>query len=204
MIGKYFIDGNDLYSTYGLIVENTSGISDIPKAKTVLSKSWEDESGTDYDVSARKVFEQKDIVLDCVINGATIKIIKDNLKAFIKMITAPGYRLLNSVPYGEIIPVLFSEAGTMARLTTIGSDTYLRFSLKFTAPFPEYMNGSVAVGTASVAWTNSKQWTIFFDNTMIEGTSPQTHVYAGSGTVVVAGTGVFSDTITKSSNIIWK
>ncbi|MBO9660355.1 MAG: hypothetical protein J7527_16155 [Chitinophagaceae bacterium] len=65
--GKWFINGKDLYSTFGIIIESgTDGFLKWPDAKEGISRNYRDANGIDIDLS-KIFFNFKEITLRCII-----------------------------------------------------------------------------------------------------------------------------------------
>jgi len=210
MTNKYFIDGKDIYDNYGITVEKADNLLEFPKAKQGIKTSWNDESGSDYDVTESLVFEESTITLSCYIGGTSLTQIRNYITTFIKDVSTAGLHILRSVIYSEYIPVLYQGCSNLTKVTTISaSEIYCQFTMTFIKPYPEYKVGT-CVTTApneqvEISWLNGKRWIAWIGTHQEDDTTPIQYTVPDVGTynVVLVGTGVISDTITKTSNITW-
>jgi hypothetical protein len=81
MINRYFIDGKDLYSDYGITVLRSNGEEDFPKPKERLEVNWPDEHGLDVDEGVT-LFEPREITLECLMQQASPSQAQAKLKSF--------------------------------------------------------------------------------------------------------------------------
>lgn len=69
-MGNYYLDNINLRTTYGIEVQKTTGLFDIPKRKDPVAYSWPDENGEQAFLDTDDiVFEPRDIVLQCFIKA---------------------------------------------------------------------------------------------------------------------------------------
>jgi len=92
MIGKWFIDGIDIYDVYGVGIEK-GGYNDlfkVPSLKAPISNDWHEQDGEEVDLEDPKL-DNKSVS----IGFAAAR--RDHTNNFIAMLTEPGYRVL-SIP----------------------------------------------------------------------------------------------------------
>jgi len=101
MTGSVIIDGFDI-SAWGMFIlrEGDYDLLSFPDRKQPDQDEWFEENGVDPDLSGI-YFKEKRITLLFYIKGATGDEFLDNLSAFYRLISAPGYRQLYSREFGR-------------------------------------------------------------------------------------------------------
>ncbi|GHT16300.1 hypothetical protein AGMMS4956_18380 [Bacteroidia bacterium] len=69
--GQYYLDGQDLWDTYGVMLErgSTGDLLALPNPKPTLAHEWEDEDGEDVLSTPVKV-QARDVTVKCLIVAA--------------------------------------------------------------------------------------------------------------------------------------
>ncbi len=94
-MGIYKIDGNNLFSSYGIRIEKVRGYLDLPRRKKPTAQSWIDEDGEEEFTDITDIFfEPRDIILFCHIQSTTNLDFLTKLKAFKTILKAPGLHTL--------------------------------------------------------------------------------------------------------------
>ncbi len=130
---KYFIDGIDLWSYLGVVIEKGS-LDDFlryAKRKESITHNWKDENGLDVDTS-RVYLEARDISIVFFIiadNEANFWLHYDQ---FIALLARPGERRFSVTDFNRDYFVIFKECSTYDKLTHFKNSTKLfcRFNLK--------------------------------------------------------------------------
>lgn len=108
------LNGNDMRTTYGIYV--VKGGYDIlvqpPKRKDIYSHSWNDENGTDREIS-EAYFESKSIALPLVLIASSIDDYKTNFEAFNTVVTGAARFNLDIVSLDRRFPLLFDSISDM-------------------------------------------------------------------------------------------
>jgi len=147
---KYFIDGKNIFSEYGVAVSNSRGIISAPAIKETLSYSWQDRHGEVIDTS-KVLYEAKHFSLDCWMIGTSNLDITEKLNNLYTILTKPGLRrvmlwLDNLKPL--IFQVVISGSIEVTKKWTNNSLIHADFTISFKEPEPMKMIlfGTVADG----------------------------------------------------------
>lgn len=109
--------GDKLFSTYGVFVQSSSGLLDIP-AMTDEGHDWLDDDGKSYWLDASELKNaDRDIILNCWITASTYEAFKTNVASFFAAITAEGLDTLTT-PLGTIANVSLHESVPVTRTST--------------------------------------------------------------------------------------
>jgi len=132
-MASYKIDGNDLYSTYGVKVLDAHGHLDEPKRKGETEQSFPDANGVDAFTDSDDIFfEARDIWLTCVLIATTSTLFNTQLTAFKTLLEGSGLRALN-LPYPVATTYnVYMKDGFKINMASkfIGNDIKARFTLK--------------------------------------------------------------------------
>jgi hypothetical protein len=139
--GKHSIDGNDVFTSFGLVVE--SGGNDFlrfPKLKEPLSQDWPDQNGKEYDLSS-PVFEEKNPVLTVVIIADTIAQFWIYHKAFFTALRQPGTKRFYIAAYERSFYIFYRDNTALTKLVKFnqyGGKIGVRYQLALTEPVPSF------------------------------------------------------------------
>ena len=138
-MASYKIDGNDLYTTYGVKVLQARGHLDAPKRKGITEQSFPDSDGVDAFTDSDDIYwEARDIYLDCVLETTSGSNFNTKLTALKTVLEGSGLRSLN-LPFPT--PTTYSvymKDGFKMNISTKWRDSkiYGRFTLKLREPYP--------------------------------------------------------------------
>lgn len=90
--GYWFIDGNDLFSTFAIAIRSgAAGFLQMPERKESITHSWPDQHGIDIDTS-KPLFKERDISLTCwLFTEDTVEFWKKH-NQFVTQMMKPGLR----------------------------------------------------------------------------------------------------------------
>jgi hypothetical protein len=206
MVGKCYIDGVDIYTTYGVVLEKSEGTLAPLQLKDPVTHSWPDEHGDD--VYLDKVYLQpREITLKCAIVATSASGYVTALKNFFNALVAPKYRYLKLANINKGYLVYLKEATDVTRITRMtGNPVIGRFTIRLYEPHPVNRTFSCTSATCSLTISSQKSLTIWWgDGTSdtIQGTSQNKSKNYGSAAtryVVLFGS-VEAITSISSSNL---
>lgn len=131
-IGKYYIDGKDLWTTFGIFVESGSDtFLQFPKRKESITHDWLDSNGLDVDTS-RVFFEARTPELKFSIIAANEADFWNFYTGWLAEWAKPGTRRITISEFEKDFYVIYQECSSFTRFTRI-KDGYDRFvACKFT------------------------------------------------------------------------
>lgn len=115
-----------------------------PKRKENLAQPWNDQDGTERDVSALN-FESRSLSIPCAVHGNTSAAAWLNYDAFINYIRTCGYFILEVPPLGMQFKLLYDNMASMgnpAPYYNQDGTTVLQFTLSLIDDFP-FFNDTV-------------------------------------------------------------
>ncbi len=134
----YSIDGNDLETTYGIVVSAGKGFLDMPKRKEPTAHDWQGENGEEPFTDSNDInYEPRDITLDCSIYAATIAALETNLKAFRAVLLGSGLRTLVNPYTASPIEVYYKYFFSFNPITKVNANlVVLQMRIKLREPVP--------------------------------------------------------------------
>ena len=206
------LDGNNLKTTYGAYVLETSGFLDIPNRKEGLKFSWPDEHGIDVDLDT-VVFEAKDVGMIFLLKTITdLASLKQQVDLFTLELTKPGLRQIKIAGVPGLF-LAYYKSGTVTRPKRGLSGTlYAKMDIKLTMPYPLirqfYSDNSAVLKTVAVTVTTTKPIIIDWGDgikTNVAGSGTYNHTYtvlAHYCIVIYEGVqGITALTVTNSTEI---
>lgn len=184
MVGKIIIDGNDVYTAYGVLVEKTSGMLDGLKMKDPVVNKWSDEHGSEVYLD-EVYYEPRDISINCAIVGNSATNLVSKINTFFNAMRASGFRYIRSQHINKGYLVYLDQSSPMTRLSKFnGNPSIGRLTLYFKEPYP--INRQWVTSSTSVSFTIScsKTLTIYWGDgstDTIVGTSQTKNKDYGSG-----------------------
>ncbi len=135
---RYYLDGADMWLTYGLGVE--SGSDDflkLPKRKESITRNWLDENGIDVDTS-RVFLEAKEIELQCHIIAANEADFWQKYNRLLAVLSLPGQRRMTVAEFGQDFFLIYQSCSVYKRFTRLkqASVVACKLTLKFLEMFP--------------------------------------------------------------------
>jgi hypothetical protein len=141
--GRYFLDGNDLWLTFGVFIEE--GSADFlrhPPKKTSIEHDWQDSNGVEVDLS-RVFFDKREGVLNLAIITNSEADFWTKHENFISQWAQPGLHRLSFKSHGErSYYVYYKECNnykSAKALTGDGNSGLIayRFSMVIVEPEPQ-------------------------------------------------------------------
>jgi len=133
------IDGNNLYTTYGIKVEKIKGPMDFLKRKGETAYNWADSDGEEQFTDSTDIYyEPRDFHLFCYMEATSAAVFASQLAAFKTMLQAAGTRtLVLPYPTATSYTVYFKDGAAVDMLTCWNADKHVgRFILKLREPSP--------------------------------------------------------------------
>ncbi len=146
LANKYFIDGFDLWTYFGIVPEK-GALDDflkLPKRKDSISHNWMDEDGLDIDTS-RVFLEAREISMNCVIIADTDDDYWTHYDQFLTLLRKPGLRRFSVAVFNREYYLLYKECNIYQKLSafkdTNGQNRLLcRFRLTMVEQTPTFNN----------------------------------------------------------------
>ena len=201
----YLLNGNNIKTTFGAWIEQSTGFWDIPKPKENVSFSWPDENGLDVNLTAR-YFEALTPELTVMFSHVSYLTLKSNIRAFMAEWQKTGLQYLKLANDPRLYLVFYTDIGIVERLTKLNaSKHFARLRLKLCDPNPlirQFMADKTIAGSVSLVITSSKPVTIDWGDgsfSSLAGNGTVNHnylsgiycitVYPGEGITSVISTG---------------
>lgn len=103
----------DLYSEYGVIVNSTEGLTDLPSTKELFSRDWAEKQGLDTYIPDKTIFADKEVKI-------TVSFLSDTgrsqFDAFLKYIICPESEQFDDEPRDGVFQFWSDYRKTGARL----------------------------------------------------------------------------------------
>lgn len=143
--GRHFLDGMDLWTTFGMLVE--SGSDDFlkyPDRKDSITHDWQDSNGLDVDLS-RPLFKDRDITLKMAIIVSSEEEFWTKRNAFLAQWAQPGTHRLTVGEFQQTFYVYYKSCASFSRFTRILDATKIacKFTLVVSEPAPTFDNNDV-------------------------------------------------------------
>ncbi len=132
--GQYFLDGMDIWTIFGVLVE--SGSADFlkyPSKKDSITRNWSDAHGIDVDLSLM-FFNERRISLRCAILADDENDFWLKHEALIVQLMQPGIHRMEVAEFGlRSYYVFYNETSQYDRFTRVRDDANrIRVAMKFT------------------------------------------------------------------------
>jgi len=131
MEGTYILNGIDLWTAYGLLVEGGSGgFLALPARKESLSHDFTDRDGLDIDLWQPR-FRAREFALRCALHAPDRDAFWTRYNALFTELAAPGAHTLEVADLGRAFRVYYKEQRNLRKLTPLhgGEGAWLRFEL---------------------------------------------------------------------------
>lgn len=137
--GRFFIDGNDLWTNFGIVARSgsTDGFLKQPKKKESLTHDWQDTNGIDVDLS--KIYlDKRDIPLKLAMVANTEEDFWRQHTQFFAMWTQPGLRRLTVRELDRDFYVYYNDTTDYSKLKNLKAigKLFFLFTLVITEPKP--------------------------------------------------------------------
>ena len=161
----YYIDGVSFRSK-GVIVESSLGVIDGLKAKAPVTVDWKDTHGIAVS-PGRRIYEARDIVLNCFMESQTNKQLVDDVNEFTELFKPPGLRQLviqindSNHIFPPLVYMVYLNGSIEYRKRWQGGKHVTTFSLSLREPEPVKVVYVKHVGTPAApheAYTNGDEW----------------------------------------------
>ncbi|MEN6413732.1 MAG: hypothetical protein ABFC84_13385 [Veillonellales bacterium] len=103
----------DLFAEYGILVNSTLGLTDLPSTKELFSRDWSDKQGLDTYIPYKTIFKDKEVKI-------TVSFLSDTgrsqFNAFLKYIICPAASQFTNEPRDGVFQFWSDYRKTGARL----------------------------------------------------------------------------------------
>ncbi|MDR1652485.1 MAG: phage tail family protein [Prevotellaceae bacterium] len=132
----YSIDSKD-FSSFGVYVEASSGLFDLPKMKEPQKIDWSDYHGTVIDLATPR-YESREITLKCWMRAETAEILIDRFNAFCDIFKKAGTKRLkiDVIEYKPLIYEVYCNNDISIDKKWRQGEMFGRFTLKLIEPEP--------------------------------------------------------------------
>lgn len=139
MIGQHYIDGKDLYTTYGVVVlSGSDGFLKFPARKASITHDWGDKNGIDVDLS-KPFVESKTVTLECAMIAPDKAVFWTNHTAFFAELMKPGTRRLEVAAFERSFYVYYKDCSTFNRFSKMNNGKIAcKFTLTLTEQEPSF------------------------------------------------------------------
>jgi hypothetical protein len=120
MVATVFIDGNDLYAEYGLILLRGSydGLMQPPKRKASLQNNWQDQDGLDIDLTDPH-WEEKEVDLKFLMTATSEAMWWVQYNAFFTLVKGAARHVLQVTELNQSFNFYYKEVSNYTQITTI-------------------------------------------------------------------------------------
>lgn len=133
MIATVFVDGNDLYAQFGIVLLRGSYDSLLrpPKRKVSLTNNWQDQNGLDIDLTV-PFWEEKEVELKFLMTATCETMWWAQYNAFFALIQAPLRHVLRIEELNMSFSFYYKEVTNYTQLTAIKDRTLVaaQFTVK--------------------------------------------------------------------------
>jgi hypothetical protein len=207
----YLINGNDI-TTYGAVVQQSSGFLDEPKRKSLLSFSWPEENGLDIDLSGGYYIDARNPKIVFLLKGSDYHDLQVKRMQLVALFKRPGYQYIKLAGMLTLSLAYMADQAVFELLSNLRDmPCGGRLTVNLTEPFPETKQFyTVKTGAASSSLTISASkpvtvdWGDGYFSYVAVGTATVTHNYLTAGTygiVVYPTDGIISITPTGCADI---
>ena len=127
MTGKFYIDNQDAYSLYRVLVTNNGykELVSFPPLKSIESNNWAEEDGEEFDLSV-PVLDTRELSIRFACHGYDAR-----FGAFVESLSDKAYHDFNFTEIGKTYTLRLVSQPDMSQKHTLGA-----FSLRFADDFP--------------------------------------------------------------------
>lgn len=215
---EYYLDGTNL-KEYGVRVESSDGILDLPKLKTPTSCDWADYHGKVVDLTAKR-YEEREITLNCWLKASGKMDFTERVNRLYKVFRKDGtQRLMIAIhPTKPLLYEVYCEDG-VAPSKRWRDDTMIgKFALKLKEPDPvkrvvRHQRISDATAKLSVEFKGDKMVNIYWGDGSVDydvygdhtGKNAITHTYTEDGIYYAVIGGVIEEMTDFNTNgiLVW-
>lgn len=142
--GLYFLDGFDLWTTFGIAVQKGSAdFLKMPPKKQSTEHDWPDANGIDVDLSAM-YFSQREGTLTLLMVAESEQEWWDRYELFKSLLSQPGLRRLSITAHGQrSYYVFYKETSSWSQVKPLQNSSgkvMQQFSITIVEPEPQPSN----------------------------------------------------------------
>lgn len=215
---EYFIEGIN-FTEFGMRVESSSGVLDLPKLKSPASVDWADYHGKVIDLSEKR-YQEREITLNCWLKASGKMDFVERCNSLFSLFQKDGtQRLMISIhPTKPLVYEVYCEDGVAVSKSWHDDKMIGTFSLKLKEADPvkrvvrhQRINGSSA--EVSIAFKSDKMVNIYWGDGTVDtdvygdctGNNAIKHTYQANGIYYIIAAGVIEDITNFTTNgiIVW-
>lgn len=216
---QYSLDGNLLHTVYGVYVQATRGLLDLPKMKDPIKYSSPDLPGDIVDLASPQ-FEAKEFYLDCMVQATSILDGIQKVNTFLKALIAPiatigTHRLQITVDASSyLVYQVYCPDAVAINQRFIRSSQTLTFSVKLREPEPvkKIYKWTAPPYACTISVQASKPLNIYWgDATMNADLTPDTvntiaHTYGSTGVkwIIITGDVDSISYLSTTATLVWE
>lgn len=148
--GQYYFDGADLFTVYGMVMEDRSfsdALLKFPDRKDSISHDWEDENGLDIDLS-RTYLKEREATANITLYATDESDFWDKYHRFLNMLRQPGVRRVEIAELSSSYYMFYKGCSSFTRQTRLkaipyGAKIVAQFSITMAEPNPQLDNNNV-------------------------------------------------------------
>lgn len=143
---SYYINGLELNATYGVRVQNSYGVFDIPAFKEGIVSEFQDEHGHEVDLSA-PVMGVRTIELECYLKASSVSDFISKQALLEAALTSPGLKQLLILPGTEtpIVAMVYLSEGLRIEKRLKDGTIFSKFTITLIEPEPVKIVGKIVV-----------------------------------------------------------
>jgi len=129
--GKFFIDGIDMWSAFGMVVESGyDTFLKFPQRKEPLTHDWQDSNGIDADLS-RVFFKERTHNLNMAIVALDEADFWKKYNQFLAQVAQPGTRRFMVTELAQSFKVYYKDCTSFTKFTRIKVEDSQKVACKF-------------------------------------------------------------------------
>ena len=215
---EYYIDGTNL-KDFGVRVESSSGVLDLPKLKTPASSDWPDYHGKVIDLTAKR-YEEREITLNCWLKASGKMDFTERVNKLYEVFRKDGtQRLMISIhPTKPLVYEVYCEDGVAPSKRWHDDKMIGTFALKLKEPDPvkrvvRHQRIGVATAELLVEFKSDKMVNIYWGDGSVDydvygdhtGSKAVKHTYTDNGIYYVVLGGVIEEMTDFNTNgiLVW-
>ena len=215
---EYYLNGVN-FKDYGIRVESSAGILDLPKLKTPASVDWPDYHGKVIDLSDKR-YNEREITLNCWMKANGKMDFVEKVNAFVEHFRKDGtQRLMISIhPTKPLVYEVYNEDGVAPSKRWHDDKMIGTFALKLKEPDPvkrvvRHQRLALNTATVNIAFKSDKMVNIYWGDGTVDydvygdhtGNNAITHTYDANGVYYIVMGGVIEEItdFTTSGILVW-
>lgn len=215
---EYYLNGVN-FKDYGIRVESSAGILDLPKLKTPASVDWPDYHGKVIDLSDKR-YNEREITLNCWMKANGKMDFVEKVNAFVEHFRKDGtQRLMISIhPTKPLVYEVYNEDGVAPSKRWHDDKMIGTFALKLKEPDPvkrvvRHQRLALNTATVNIAFKSDKMVDIYWGDGTVDydvygdhtGNNAITHTYDANGVYYIVMGGVIEEItdFTTSGILVW-